>query len=76
MSDPDHLQRRMRELERRLEEETMWRREEAEQLVRGTTLLEYLRYCHSLVFKTLQIDHKSVTSTGFAMKVDGKYYPM
>src|SRR5436853_417998 len=100
MSDPDHVQRMMREFERRLEEEKRWReeeirrleeetrrreeekrwreeetrqreeetrrREEAEKLVRGTTLSEYLRNCHSLVFKALQIAHKSVTSTRFA----------
>ena len=48
----------------------------AEQLFQETTLSEYLHYCHSRVFKALQIGDKSVTSTGFATKVDGKYYPM
>ena len=89
MSDPDHLQRRIRELERRLEEKTRRleeetrRREEetrrrkvAEQLVRETTLSEHLHHCHARVFKALQIADTSVTSTGFATKVDGKYYPM
>ena len=48
----------------------------AEQLVRETTLSEYLHHCHARVFKALQIADTSVTSTGFATKVDGKYYPM
>ena len=72
----------IRELERHLEEETRGRAEErrrrevAEQLVCETTLSEYLHYGHSRVFKALQIADKSVTSTGFMTKVDGKYYPM
>ncbi|CAH0055810.1 unnamed protein product, partial [Clonostachys solani] len=52
-------------------------RREKEELAREnqpTTLVEYLRNCHTYIYQNFKLADKSVSSTG--SRVDGKFYPM
>ena len=69
-------ERREKEQEKRKKEQAEAREEELKRQIQQTTLEEYLRDCHLLLFKALRIADKSVCSTGTATKVDGKYYPL
>ncbi|KAK8036897.1 metalloprotease-like protein [Apiospora phragmitis] len=75
MHDPEvvRLQREIEKLTR--EKEAAEAREK--QLLREnqpTTLGEYLRDCHTHLYKNFRLADKSISSTGFT-RVDGKFYP-
>lgn len=76
MSAKEQIAQLRRELEAAKAREAQ-ERHEKEQLRlenRETTLLEYLRNCHSHLYNSLQLADASMSSTGFT-KVLGKYYP-
>ncbi len=69
-------ERREKEQERREKEQLQGQLHEAEKRTEKTTLEEYLRDCHSHVFKALRLADKDVSSTGRVTNVDNKRYPM
>ena len=73
-------ERHEKERERREKERERREKEQAQEQLKHhsqkTTLEEFLRDSHLYVFKALRIASESISSTGHATKVDGKYYPL
>ena len=58
------------------EEQERREKEQLERQIQKTTLEDYLLDCHLYLFKALHIADTSLSSTGRATNVDGKYYPL
>ena len=61
--------RRQAEEERRQAEEQNW------QFTRESSLIEYLRTCHNLLFRPLRVRIPSRSTKGKISAPQGKYYP-